>query len=317
MVLIYSDNTDLVSEMLSKGKEFAEGSENDLNVLMVGGDEDQANEYIQRGADRVFMADIGMDRFKVEEFAEVLSNIIDEVEPRVVMIGANKDGKELAPRLAAKYGTGCVTDCTDIYMEDGALTAERVIYSGNAVSVQRFDSEPAFLTIPSKLFDPSPIEEDREGEIIEKDIEISESPSTISDVRKKESEGVNVEDAEIIVSCGRGFDNKEDLELAEDIAGLFTGEAIGCSRPLSADLNWLPEEHWIGLSGHKVKPGLYIAVGISGQIQHIAGMRDSDIVVAVNKDPEAPIFDSADYGIVGDLYDVLPKLKEAIEKEQG
>jgi len=129
--------------------------------------------------------------------------------------------------------------------------------------------------------------------------------------------GVNVEDAEIIVSCGRGFKDKNDIKLVQDLADALKGKTVGCSRPIAADLKWLSEDHWIGLSGHKVKPKLYIAAGISGQIQHIAGMRDSGVVVAINKDPEALIFKSADYGIVGDLYEVLPKLTAAVKEKMG
>ena len=131
-----------------------------------------------------------------------------------------------------------------------------------------------------------------------------------------EAAGV-LQDAEIIVSCGRGFKNKEDIKLIEELAEVLKGRTVGCSRPISADLKWLSEDHWIGLSGHKVKPKLYIACGISGQIQHIAGMRDSGIIVAINKDPEALIFKSADYGIVGDLYEVLPKLTNAVKEKMS
>ncbi|RLF34618.1 MAG: electron transfer flavoprotein subunit alpha/FixB family protein, partial [Thermoplasmata archaeon] len=145
--------------------------------------------------------------------------------------------------------------------------------------------------------------------------DVKKSSSKILDVQEMRSEGVNVEDAEIIVSCGRGFRKKEDIKLVEELAEVLKGKTVGCSRPIAADLKWLSEDHWIGLSGHKVKPKLYIACGISGQIQHIAGMRDSGTVVAINKDPEALIFKSADYGIVGDLYEVLPKLTNAIKEK--
>ncbi|MFX1598811.1 MAG: electron transfer flavoprotein subunit alpha/FixB family protein, partial [Promethearchaeota archaeon] len=123
-------------------------------------------------------------------------------------------------------------------------------------------------------------------------------------------------DAKIVVSAGRGFKKKEDLELIRELATLLEGE-VGSSRPLAADLKWLSEDHWVGLSGHKVKPDLYIAIGISGQIQHLAGMRDSKIIVAINSDEEAPILSVADYGLVANLYQAIPKLIEAIKKELG
>ena len=132
-----------------------------------------------------------------------------------------------------------------------------------------------------------------------------------------QTDGVNVEEAEIIVSCGRGLKNKEDIKIIQELADTLKGRTVGCSRPIAADMKWLSEDHWIGLSGHKVKPKLYIAAGISGQIQHIAGMRESGVIVAINKDKDALIFKSADYGIVGDLYEVLPKLTNAIKEKMG
>ena len=233
------------------------------------------------------------------------------------MIGSNKNGKELASRLAGKINAGCVIDCTDVYLKDKKLTVERVVYSGNAITVEQFNSKPEIVTIPPKVFDPLPKDEKRKGEVTKKKFDFEKSTSKILNVQDMKTGGVNVEDAEIIVSCGRGFKNKDDIKLIQDLADVLKGKTVGCSRPISADLKWLSEDHWIGLSGHKVKPKLYIAAGISGQIQHIAGMRDSGIVVAINKDPEALIFKSADYGIVGDLYEVLPKLTNAVKQKLG
>ncbi len=145
-------------------------------------------------------------------------------------------------------------------------------------------------------------------------MDFEKSKSKIIKVQEMKTAGVNVEDAEIIVSCGRGLKDKNDIKMIQELADVLKGKTVGCSRPLAADLKWLPEEHWIGLSGHKVKPKLYIAAGISGQIQHIAGMRDSGIIVAINKDPEAPIFELADFGIVGDIFTILPELISEIKK---
>jgi electron transfer flavoprotein alpha subunit len=235
----------------------------------------------------------------------------------IILIGSDKHGKELASRLAGLLHCGCIIDATDVYLKDKKITVKRVVYSGNAVSVQQFTNAPAIITIPSKVFEPLKQDTSRSGPIEKKTLTPASSASTITSVTEMKTEGVNVEDAEIIVSCGRGFKNKEDIKLAQNLADVLKGKTVGCSRPIAADLHWLGEEHWIGLSGHKVKPKLYIAAGISGQIQHIAGMRDSSVIVAINKDPEALIFKSADYGIVGDLYDVLPKLTTAIKEKMG
>jgi electron transfer flavoprotein alpha subunit len=277
-----------------------------------GGDGD-AGEYIQHGADKVILAGADMEHFKVEEVTDILAGVARDESPDLILIASTKNGKELAPRLASYLGAGCATDCSSIYMDGGDVITERVVYSGNAVAVQKFESKPAIATVPGKVFDPLPKDEGRSGEVVNLDVKPSDYPSKILEVQKMVSEGANVEDAEIIVSCGRGFKNSDDIKLINELAETLNGTTLGCSRPIAADLKWLSEDHWIGLSGHKVKPKLYVACGISGQIQHVAGMRDSGIIVAINKDPDAPIFNSADYGIVGDLYTVLPKLTAAIK----
>jgi len=316
MVLVYSDDYKLMLEMLNKGSVFAKDTKKSLIAVVIGEDK-FSSDYISHGADKVVVVDTDFSSFKVEEYADILEGVIKDDGSDVVLIGSNKNGKELAPRVAAKFKTGCITDCTDIYFKDGSLVAERIVYSGNAVAVEKFSHTPYIVTVPSKLFEPLPKDDKRKGEVVKKKVDFEKSKSKIVKVTEKKSEGVNVEDADIIVSCGRGLKDKNDLKLISDLADVLKGNTVGCSRPIAADLKWLSEDHWIGLSGRKVKPKLYIAAGISGQIQHIAGMRDSGVIVAINKDPEALIFKSADYGIVGDLYEVLPKLIDAIKSKMG
>ncbi len=318
MVLVYSDNKNLTIELLSKGSEISKDFGEKLLAVVIGkGYDNLAEEYIAFGADEVFIVETDMEFFKSEEYSDILEKIIDETKNDYIIIGSNKNGKELASRLAGKIEAGCIVDCSDIYLQDKKLTAERNVYSGNAIAVEQFTSKPCILTVASKVFDPLNKDDKHKGDIVKKKYEFDKSSSKIIDVKEMQSESVNVEDAEIIVSCGRGFKNKDDIKFASDLADTLKGKTIGCSRPIAADLKWLSEDHWIGLSGHKVKPKLYIAAGISGQIQHIAGMRESGIIVAINKDPEALIFKSADYGIVGDLYEVLPKLTTAIKDKIG
>jgi electron transfer flavoprotein alpha subunit len=318
MVLVYSDNKNLTIELLSKGSEISKDLGEKLLAVVIGEGYDKlAEEYIAFGADEVFIVENEMEFFKSEEYSDILEKIIDETKNDYIIIGSNKNGKELASRLAGKIEAGCIVDCSDIYLQDKKLTAERNVYSGNAIAVEQFISKPCILTVASKVFDPLNKDDKHKGDIVKKKYEFDKSSSKIINVKEMQSESVNVEDAEIIVSCGRGFKNKDDIKFASDLADTLKGKTIGCSRPIAADLKWLSEDHWIGLSGHKVKPKLYIAAGISGQIQHIAGMRESGIIVAINKDPEALIFKSADYGIVGDLYEVLPKLTTAIKDKIG
>lgn len=312
MVLVYSDEKNLLLELIHLGKDLAKDEHKKVTAVIIGPDH-HSKDYIMHGADVVVVVDCAIHPFKAEEYTDILAEVIKENKSEIVLIGSNKNGKELAPRLAAFFDTGCITDGTKVYMKDKKLTVERIVYSGNAVSVEQFTSKPEIVTIPSKVVDPLPKDENHKGDIIKKTIPVKPSPSKIVSVHQMKSESVNVEAAEIIVSCGRGLKNKQDIHLISELADVLKGRTVGCSRPIAADLKWLSEDHWIGLSGHKVKPKLYIAAGISGQIQHIAGMRDSGVVVAINKDPDALIFKSADYGIVGDLYEILPKLTTAIK----
>jgi len=317
MVLVYSNNKKTTIEMLGKASEIAKEQKKKVTAVIIGkADENLAKEYISYGGDQVIIAETDLD-FKAEEYADMLANIVKDAGIATIFIGSDRNGKELSARLGGKLNAGCVVDSNNIYIKSGKLTAERVVYSGNAIAVEQFNTKPAIITVPPKAFDPIKKDNSRKGEITKKKIDTEKSQSKIVKVQEMKSEGVNVEDAEIIVSCGRGFKNKDDIKLVKELADVLKGKTVGCSRPIAADLKWMSEDHWIGLSGHKVKPKLYIAAGISGQIQHIAGMRDSGVIVAINKDPEALIFKSADYGIVGDLYEVLPKLTSAIKDKMG
>jgi len=318
MVLVYSDDKKLTFELLSKGKELAKELGKKLSTIAIGKHEDAyAKDYIAHGADNVFIVETEIEHFKAEEYTEFLEKIIKETNSETILIGSNKNGKELASRLAGKINAGCIIDGINLYAKNKKLTVERVVYSGNAIVEQQFNSKPEIITIPSKVFNPLPADSNHKGDIIKKKFETEKYNSKIMNIQEMKAGDVNVEEAEIIVSCGRGFKKKDDIKLVSELANALKGKTVGCSRPIAADLKWLSEDHWIGLSGHKVKPKLYIAAGISGQIQHIAGMRDSGIIVAINKDPEALIFKSADYGIVGDLYEVLPKLTNAVKEKLG
>jgi len=315
MVLVYSDNKNIAFELLAKATEIAKDFGKKVNAVAF--DEATAKEHIAYGAENVIVVETDQKEFKAEEYADYLENAIKETGAETILIGSTKNGKELASRLAGKLNAGCVIDANNIYVKDKKVTAERVVYSGNAISIEQFNSKPSIVTVPSKVFDPLPKDDKKSGSITKKKFDAAKYTSKIVKVQEMKTGGVNVEDAEIIVSCGRGLKDKSDIKIIQELADVLKGKTVGCSRPIAADLKWLPEDHWIGLSGHKVKPKLYIAAGISGQIQHIAGMRDSRIIVAINKDPEALIFKSADYGIVGDLYEVLPKLTEAVKEKMG
>ena len=316
MVLVYSDNKKVMFELLNGAQSLAKELKTTVTAITFK-DTIPVNDLIFYGAEKVITIDTSNTQYQAEPYATYFKQIIEQEKAPILLIGSTKNGKELAPRIAAEMNVGCVTDAFNLTLKENKLTVDRIEYSGNAVSTLQFQKPPYILTIPPKLYASQKLDTVRKGETTTFKPKETDYQSKITNVTTQKSEGVNVEDAEIIVSCGRGFKNKEDIKIIQDLADVLKGRTVGCSRPIAADLKWLSEDHWIGLSGHKVKPKLYIAVGISGQIQHIAGMRDSSIIVAINKDPEALIFNSADYGIVGDLYEVVPKLTDAIKEKMG
>ncbi|MFX0097846.1 MAG: electron transfer flavoprotein subunit alpha/FixB family protein [Candidatus Hodarchaeota archaeon] len=317
-VWVFSEDKNVTLELLAKGREIADGLKCKLAVVVLGSDvKKEANDYIAFGADTVYVKDDPvLAQFYVEPYKSVISGLANEKNPAVILVGGTRRGKELAPRVAQKLETGCITDCIDLRLEDSKLVVERLMYGGNAVATGTFKKEPQVAIVPPRRFERLKKDDSRKGEIVEIDVKIENPKAKIVETKEREISGVKIEDANIVVSAGRGFKKKEDLELVRELAKLLEGE-VGSSRPLAADLKWLSEDHWVGLSGHKVKPDLYIAIGISGQIQHLAGMRDSKIIVAINSDEEAPILSVADYGLVANLYQAVPKLIEAIKKELG
>lgn len=301
MIFVFSEDSETAFEILAKARELAGKSE--VAAISIG---DGHNDYIAAGADRVYSVDMEPNESNV---VECICALIAEHEPEILLIGGTKPGKEVAPRIAQRSGAGCVTDCIEL-SDEGGLVAKRLVLGGRFIAAQRFLSKLKIATLPPRRFEKK-LDKSRKGEIIKIPFKPPEPQVQVIEIKKKAPQVLRIEEADVIVSAGRGIRKKEDLSLVKSLAEVL-GAALGCSRSVAVDLKWLPEEHWIGLSGHKVKPRLYIAVGISGQVQHIAGIRDAKTIVAINKDPNAPIFKACDYGIVGDLYDVVPRLTEML-----
>ncbi len=316
-VLVYSDKQDLALEIVGKARELADQLQTKLETVVIGaGVQEQADDLIKVGVDKVHLADDErLKQFQIEPYVSVLMRVITELKPDVVLFGSTKNGKVAAARVATKLEVGCVPDCYKLSVDaQKRLIGERITYGGNASAKMTFKSKPQIATVPSRAFE-KPEPKAHRGEIIRFDVkDVDIAKTEVVEVKPLESSSVRIEDASVVVSCGRGLEKKEDRILLDDLAGVLCGQ-VGCSRPLAEDRKWFGD--WVGLSGHKVKPKLYIACGISGVIQHVAGIRDAKVIVAINKDPEAPIFEVADYGVVGNLYEVLPALKEAIKKQLG
>lgn len=315
-VWIFSEVYDLALELLGKGRELADQLETELVAILIGDDaEAKGEELVKYGADAVYVvSDPALKHFEHESYLGILYSLVEKYHPEILLVGSTRNGKPLAAKLATRLNTGCVPDCSKLSVDgDRMLIGERITYGGKATAKVTFTSKPQIATIPMRAFE-KPELQSREGQLVKLDVKIEEPKTEVIERRPLETSGVKIEEAEIIICCGRGLENKEDQTLLTDFAQTFGGQ-VGCSRPLAEDRKWFSE--WIGLSGHKVKPKLYIACGISGVIQHVAGIRDAKVIVAINKDPEAPIFEVADYGVVGDLYEVLPALKEALAKRLG
>jgi electron transfer flavoprotein alpha subunit len=310
---VFSEKYDLTLEMLGKGREIADRLQTELVAVLVGCNvQEKANDLIKYGADKVYLVDNPtLELFQAEAYLSVLHNLAANYKPDILLIGSTKNGKPLAARLATRLETGCVPDCARLSVDEkGRLIGERIAYGGNAVAKVTFRSKPRIATIPARAFEKLE-PQDRSGEVIKLDVKIEEPKTEVVETKPLETSSINIEEAEVIISCGRGLEKKEDKTLLDDLAKILGGQ-VGNSRPLAEDRKWFTE--WVGLSGRKVKPKLYIACGISGVIQHVAGIRDSKVIVAINNDPEAPIFEFADYAVVGDLYEILPELTEALKK---
>lgn len=313
-VWVFSDVYDLALEMLGKGRELADKLQSGLAAIIIGNNiQDKANEITKYGADIVYLIDSPALRdFQADAYLSILYDLTTNHHPEILLIGSTKNGKPLAARLATRLGTGCVPDCTRLNIdEDRRLVGERITYGGNATAKVAFKSKPQIATVPFRAFE-KPKMQNRNGQVEKLEAKIEESRIEVIERKPLEASNVRIEEADVIVSCGRGLEKKEDKALLDELSTVLCGQ-VGCTRPLAEDRKWFTE--WVGLSGHKVKPKLYVACGISGVIQHVAGIRDSKVIVAINKDPEAPIFEMADYGVVGNLYEILPALKEALKKQ--
>ena len=312
-VWVFSEAYDLTLEMLGKGRELADTLQTELAAIVIGNNmQEKANELVKYGADEVYLIDNpALERFQAEAYLGIIQNLAANYHPEILLIGSTRNGKPLAARLATRLDTGCVPDCTRLSVDENRrLIGERITYGGNAIAKVTFKSTPQIATVPSRTFE-KPEKKDRTGQVVKLDFKIEQPKTEVMERKPLEISSVRIEEAQYIVSGGRGLEKKDDIVLLEDLAKVLNGQ-VGCSRPLVEDRKWFTD--WIGLSGHKVKPKLYIACGVSGVIQHVAGIRDSKIIVAINKDAEAPIFDVADYGVVGDLYQVVPALKDALKK---
>ena len=300
-------------ELLAEGRKLADKIDQDVVALVIGEDvDDIAEEAIQRGADRVLVADDPVfEPYRADPYGSQFRHMVEEWNPSIVLIGGTHTGRDFAGRVAVPTWAGLTADVTKLDVEeDGLLQAQRPAFGGNVLAtIVCEDHRPQMATVRAGVFEAAEPDPDREGEIEHVEVVVSEE-DTISEVLERViGDTADITDADRVVAVGGGVEG--DVGPAVELAKALDAE-LAASRK-AVDEGWVEGSRQVGQTGKTVRPELYIAIGISGAIQHLEGMKDSGVVIAINDDPNAPIFEHADYGIVGDLFEIIPELVEAIE----
>jgi len=307
-------------ELLGEGRKLADALGVSLEAVLMGdGVSGLVPDLVQHGADKVYMAEHAvLGAYRTAPYTTVLTGLINDNKPEIVLIAATPTGRDLAGRVATRLGTGLTADCTalEIEPEERLLRQIRPAYGGNIMAtILCRDFRPQMATVRPNVMKKMEPDASRKAEVETVSVDLGEHAALvkiIETIPHDTGEGVNLVDAQISVSGGRGLGKPENFALIRELAQVLGG-AVGASRA-TVDAEWIPAQHQVGQTGKTVQPKLYIACGISGAVQHLAGMGSSDVIVAINKDPSAPIFDVATYGIVGDLLEIVPALTAQLRK---
>ena len=301
-------------ELASTARKLADQLGEEANAILLGsGIEGIASELGKYGIDKVYVADNAVfEPYTTDAHAAAVAKIVKENAPSILLLGASTQGKDLSSRLVGKLATGMATDCVDLQIVDGKMAARRPMYAGKCYGEVMTSSFPQMASLRPNVF-PA-VENTKAAEVIKFDagIDAGQLKTKVLEIQKDTSGKVDLTEANIIVSGGRGMKGPENYVILEELADLL-GATVGASRA-AVDAGWRPQKDQVGQTGKVVSPNLYIACGISGAIQHLAGMGSSKYIVAINKDPDAPIFARADYGIVDDLFKVVPELTKEVKK---
>ena len=318
-------------ELVGKGKDLAKDLNTEVTAVLVGyGVKDLADELAAYGADKVILVDDPeLKEYRTEPYAHALASVIEKYKPEIFLVGATAIGRDLGPRVSARIHTGLTADCTQLDIGDfpinpvpgkeqlhNQLLMTRPAFGGNTIATIACPyNRPQMATVRAGVMQKiSPIKGAKANvEEFNPGFTPDNKYVEILDIVKAVSNTVDIMDAKILVSGGRGVGSPENFKILEDLAEVLGG-TVSCSRAV-VDSGWKPKDLQVGQTGKTVRPNVYFAIGISGAIQHVAGMEESDIIIAINKDADAPIFDVADYGVVGDLNKIVPKLTEALKAE--
>lgn len=309
-ILVFSEISVGAFELLTKGRELSKRLNFELSALAFAKKDMNIHSYFEYGAPKVFIVpDDTSGPPNADRCTHALYKIAKENGPDIVLIRSTRLGKEVAGKLAQRLQAGCITDATSCRVTGSELVAERYALGGNTISTEIIKSKKKVIAVMPGAFEAQPSPVQGKSELLD----LGEVPKRVELVERKNKvgESVSIESAETLVCVGKGLSAQQDLYIANDLCAALKGE-LGCTRALSSDYHWISEDRMVGISGKKCKPKLHVSIGISGQIQHTVGILSSKLIIAINKDKEAPIFKIADYGIVGDLYKIVPKLTRKI-----
>ena len=323
--------SDIAFELVGKAKELAADLNTEVTAVLLGSNvKALATELGEYGADKVIVVDNpALETYRTEPYAQALVSVINEYKPEIMLVGATAIGRDLGPTVSARVKTGLTADCTKLEIGDFPINAmpgqeqkhnqllmTRPAFGGNTIAtIACPDNRPQMATVRPGVMQKLPKEAGRAAEVIEFNPALEENNRyvEIMDIVKAVGNVENIMDAKVLVSGGRGVGSAENLEMLRDLASCFKGGMVSCSRA-AVENGWLAQDYQVGQTGKTVRPQIYFAIGISGAIQHVAGMEESDLIIAINKDEDAPIFDVADYGLVGDLKKIVPQLTAALKE---
>lgn len=323
--------SDIAFELVGKAKELAADLNTEVTAVLLGSNvKALATELGEYGADKVIVVDNpALETYRTEPYAQALVSVINEYKPEIMLVGATAIGRDLGPTVSARVKTGLTADCTKLEIGDFPINAmpgqeqkhnqllmTRPAFGGNTIAtIACPDNRPQMATVRPGVMQKLPKEAGRAAEVIEYNPALEENNRyvEIMDIVKVVGNVENIMDAKVLVSGGRGVGSAENFEMLRDLASCFKGGMVSCSRA-AVENGWLAQDYQVGQTGKTVRPQIYFAIGISGAIQHVAGMEESDLIIAINKDEDAPIFDVADYGLVGDLKKIVPQLTAALKE---
>ena len=337
-VYVFAQQTDgkvenIAFELVGEAKRLAKDLDTDVTAILLGHNvKDQAERLAQYGADRIILVDDPvLETYMTEPYAQAMTAVINQYKPDIVLVGATAVGRDLGPRVSARVATGLTADCTSLEIADfpinplpnqeqkhNQLLMTRPAFGGNTIAtIACPDNRPQMATVRPGVMQKLAKNPDAKANIEEFKVNFDKNNCfvEIQEVVKKVVEGVDIADAKILVSGGRGVGSAENFKILEDLAAVLGG-TVSASRAC-VDAGWARKDQQVGQTGKTVRPHVYFAIGISCAIQHVAGMEESDIIIAINKDETAPIFDVADYGIVGDLNKIVPQLTEKLKAEMA